>query len=181
MEEWRRETDEEAPRNGLPPPSPRASPGMLSPDDARPRANVHAQPSQESFRTDLRRSSSGSSSRTVNITIVPPSRPTSVGQSGSLPTSGPGSGGFLSPNHAHDTPVVPEEDDEDDDDSDESSDAGMPPGVVLGPLPAFAQGVTYPPGFVPMSVGPVPPQPLPSVRPPSRATPTWAAPPQQQQ
>ncbi|KAJ7835047.1 hypothetical protein B0H13DRAFT_1977302 [Mycena leptocephala] len=32
----------------------------------------------------------------------------------------------------------------------------MPPGYVMGPLPAFAQGVTYPPGFVPMSMGPAP-------------------------
>ncbi|KAJ7443979.1 hypothetical protein B0H11DRAFT_454610, partial [Mycena galericulata] len=164
MEEWRRRTDEEAPRqNQLPPLSPLTSPGMLSPLDVRPtyaNTNMHVHPSKESFRTDLRRSSSGT---TVNITIVPPSRPTSFDQSAGLPTQG--SGGFLSPNHAEDTPVLPDEDEDEDDadddeDEDDDSDAGLPPGFVMSPLPAFAQGVTYPVDFVPMSVAPAP-QPLP--------------------
>ncbi|KAF8173167.1 hypothetical protein K438DRAFT_1940235 [Mycena galopus ATCC 62051] len=154
MEEWRRETDEEAVR---PPPSPVTSPRMLSPYDAlRPPQNSNAQqrPSQQSFQSDLRRSDSGS---TVNITIVPPSRPTSVGNSSGLPPAR-GSEHFLSPNQAH---VVPEEDEDDDDDGeddDESdSDAPVPPGFVMGPLPAFAQGVPHlPPGFVPMGPGAAP-------------------------
>ncbi|KAJ7849559.1 hypothetical protein B0H13DRAFT_2402533 [Mycena leptocephala] len=152
LEEWRRGTDEEAPRNTLPPPSPVTSPGMLSPNDPRP--NVHQQTSQESFNSNLRRSSSGSSERTVNITIVPPSRPPSTGHSSGLPTEPR----FLSPHHVGGTPVVPEEDEDDEEDEDEESDGSdaMPPGYVMGPLPAFAQGVTYPPGFVPMSVGPAP-------------------------
>ncbi|KAJ6623645.1 hypothetical protein B0H10DRAFT_2009001 [Mycena sp. CBHHK59/15] len=159
MEEWRRGTDEEAPRNVLPPPSPVTSPGMLSPFDVRPNHNVNQQRSQESMRTDLHRSSSGSSSHTVNITIVPPSRPSSLGNSTGLPADpGFGTSGFLSPNHVHDTPVVPdsdsEEEDDEDDDDDESEEV-MPPGVVISPLPAFARGATdYPPGFVPLSVAP---------------------------
>ncbi|KAJ7937995.1 hypothetical protein B0H13DRAFT_38470 [Mycena leptocephala] len=152
LEEWRRRTDKEAPRNALPPPSPVTPPGMLGPYDPRP--NVHPQLSQESFNSNLRRSWSGSSERTVNITIIPPSRPPSAGHSAGLPTEPR----FLSPNNGG-TPVVPEEDeDEDEDDEDEESDGSdvMPLGYVMGPLPAFAQGVTYPPGFVPMSMGPAP-------------------------
>ncbi|KAJ7931895.1 hypothetical protein B0H13DRAFT_2523357 [Mycena leptocephala] len=145
MEEWRRGTDEEAPCNALPPPSPISSPGLLSPAsaaNANVHGNVHPHPQQQS----LRRSESGS---TVNITIVPPSRPPSVGHSVGL-----------SPNHA--APAVPEEeyeedeeDDDDDDDDDDDEDDAPPPGVVLGPLPAFAQGVTYPPGFMPMPMQPI--------------------------
>ncbi|KAJ7938549.1 hypothetical protein B0H13DRAFT_2301578 [Mycena leptocephala] len=118
---------------------------MLSPSYQRHvPPSVHPQASQQSFNSSLRRSSSGS---TVNITIVPPSRPPSVGQSHS---AGPGfaSSRSLSPNQ---TPVVPEEDekDDDDDDDDEETDGSdaMPPGYVMGPLPAFARGVTYPAGF----------------------------------
>jgi hypothetical protein len=160
-----------------PPPSPVTSPGMLSPyDPIRQPQNPNMQrPSQESFQSNLQRSSSGSSSRTVNITIVPPvcifchlsphecrytnqlpklqSRPASISQA-NLPAQG---SGHLSPNQVA-VPVVLEEDedeDDDDDDDDESEDAPMPPGFVMGPLPAFAQGVsTLPPGFVPVSVAP---------------------------
>ncbi|KAJ7026730.1 hypothetical protein C8F04DRAFT_1124537 [Mycena alexandri] len=160
MEEWRRGTDEEAPRNQLPPPSPVTSPGMLSPYPPiqPPRNNVHGHPSQESLQ-----SSTGS---TVNITIVPPSRPQSIALSG--PPDGPASARHLSPNHAHDTPVVPEEeeDDEDDDDDDYDEDeddenGGPPRGFVptnLNPLPVFAQGVQShpPPGFVVQGVMPLP-------------------------
>ncbi|KAJ7611378.1 hypothetical protein DFH06DRAFT_167257 [Mycena polygramma] len=153
MEEWRRGTDEEAPRNVPPPPIP-MTPGMLSPVGARPNAvnvhqpNMHPQASQQT----LRHSESGSSVNSVNITIVPPSRPTSVGQA--VPGDAPAEGGFLSPNHM---PAVPEDESESDEDTDEDSDeydAPMPPGTVLGPLPAFAQGVTYPVGFVPMAMTP---------------------------
>ncbi|KAJ6618642.1 hypothetical protein B0H10DRAFT_2029357 [Mycena sp. CBHHK59/15] len=137
IEEWRRGTDEEAPRNALPPPSPLTSPGMLRPYDTVRSANMHPQPSQESFGTDLHRWWTGSSSHTVNITIIPPSRPASVGHSAG--------------SHGSDEDEDDQDDDEDDDDESDTSSPCMPPGVVLGPLPAFAQGVTYRPGFVRMS------------------------------
>ncbi|KAF7375407.1 hypothetical protein MSAN_00428300 [Mycena sanguinolenta] len=176
MEEWRRETDEEAAR---PPPSPVTSPGMLSPyDPIRPpqnqSGNVQERSSQDSLQSNLRRSSSGSS--TVNITIVPPSRPASIGQPADPPTQG--SGGFLSPDEvASVVPGIPEEDDDDDDDDDDDSDDLPVPGFVMGPLPAFAQGVSsLPPGFVPVSVAPAQAgnaQP----QPPTGAGSSWGPPP----
>ncbi|KAJ7638313.1 hypothetical protein FB45DRAFT_902492 [Roridomyces roridus] len=181
MDEWRRGTDEEAPRNSLPPPSPLVTPGarLLSPFDVRPvpgGSNAHLQPqrSRESIR-----STTSKSSDTVNITIEPPSRPTSIGlppgpsYSHGPPTQGPPGSNFLSPDDAPAAPVVPEEDDDDDDDESDGSSHGTPGFVrAMGPLPAFAQGVTYPPGFVPMSAV-TPAQPLPPV---TQQPPTWAAP-----
>ncbi|KAK7055739.1 hypothetical protein R3P38DRAFT_2848780 [Favolaschia claudopus] len=152
MEEWRRETDVEGVR---PPPSPVTSPGLLSPYGTIQASNVQQRPSQESFgSTNLRRSSSGSSSQTIGITIEPPSRPASIGihAAGNQPPA-EGSAHLLSPNHQ---PVLLAEDDEESDDNDDSDsdDAPMPPGFVMGPLPAFAQGVSpLPPGFVPTPSG----------------------------
>ncbi|KAF7311923.1 hypothetical protein MIND_00203700 [Mycena indigotica] len=114
----------------IPPPRPGAYvPGMMT---------QGGNPSQDTL---LRRSSSGS---TVNITVVPPSRPTSTGQQAQAQPQQQ----HYAPAHPQHHPQHPE-DDSDSDTSDESDDIRPPIGFGPGasPLPAFARGV--PSGFVP--------------------------------
>ncbi|KAJ7170945.1 hypothetical protein C8R46DRAFT_1087229 [Mycena filopes] len=143
MEEWRRGTDEEAPRNQLPPPSPITSPALLSPyaPISRRGPNVHGQPSRES----LQSSTSSTGQYHHRSPILPPQ---STAYSG---PEGPASARHLSPNHAHNIPVM--NDDYDEDDDDESGPVGP-----VHPLPASMQGVQShpPPGFVVTGIMPLP-------------------------
>ncbi|KAK6996668.1 hypothetical protein R3P38DRAFT_3069830 [Favolaschia claudopus] len=159
MEEWRRETDVEGVR---PPPSPVTSPGLLSPYGTIQPSNVQQRPSQESFgSSNLRRSSSGSSSQTIGITIEPPSRPASIGihAAGNQPPAAH----LLSPNQQ---PALLAEDDEESDDNDDSDsdDAPMPPGFGVSPLPpGFARSLQGGSSWgAPPPQQPPPAQPIPT-------------------
>ncbi|CAK5267424.1 unnamed protein product [Mycena citricolor] len=150
VEEWRRSTSMSVDMDRARSLTPSA---LLSPHSASTRGRstpqgiyADANPTRPTLSSNLHRSSSGSS---VHITIEPPSRPSSA----SNPNSATTRPGFLSPNE----PVVPEENEESDSDTeDDESDSGDEREIMpsMSPLPVFAQGVRYPPGFQPMSMTP---------------------------
>ncbi|KAJ7050196.1 hypothetical protein C8F01DRAFT_1237939 [Mycena amicta] len=91
---------------------------------------------------NLRRSSSASTS-TVNITVVPPSRPASTGLGQTAAQTDPAHGGHRRRPGLLSADSIDSESESDSDDDDDSPGPVHP--RVLNPLPAFAQGVVMPP------------------------------------
>ncbi|KAJ7048971.1 hypothetical protein C8F01DRAFT_1187137 [Mycena amicta] len=91
---------------------------------------------------NLRRSSSASTS-TVNITVVPPSRPASTGLGQTAAQTDPAHGGHRRRPGLLSADSINSELESDSDDDDDSPGPLHP--RVLNPLPAFAQGVVMPP------------------------------------
>ncbi|KAJ7052645.1 hypothetical protein C8F01DRAFT_562703 [Mycena amicta] len=100
-------------------------------------------PSQGPLSQDSLRRSSSASTSTVNITVVPPSRPASTGLGQTAAQTDPAHGGHRRRPGLLSADSIDSESESDSDDDDDSPGPVHP--RVLNPLPAFAQGVVMPP------------------------------------